>query len=235
VVLKEGISSAFHGKFYNIGKFLLEKYLMLVKEPSKSLISNAIQGENLGALKLLQKHIEMDTDIFREALYKGNLEIIKYLYDLGLRDEDPFMNAVGSNNIKVIEYLLEKGYKVNGSNIVDAISVHKIDIAILRLLFKNLKKPINKTYNNAILDEALRRSDETLYIIKYLIEEENLVLDNQLMHLAIMSGKLEVVKYFVSKGAEINSGYVLYPYPNLSSKVRNYLVSVLRDRGEDVI
>ena len=194
------------------------------------------------------KRLLNDTKSLCLASKNASLEIIKFLVESGAnlnatgeKEETPFLEATSSGQLKLVKYFIENGVDVNEKDTYGNTSLmlasKKNNLELIKYLVENgADVNANNDWNNTALVYATFYSQ--LENIKYLFENgagTKAVDKNRAFLFACEKGPIEIVKYFVGKGADVNaqvedhqaSLVLAFYYSGL--EMMNYLIEIGAD------
>lgn len=178
------------------------------------------------------RNIHGDTPLYKaiESAADSKLDVIKYLLDSkqvavntrGRFEKSPLHLAARYGDLDTVKYLIKKGADVDAINGIGETPVHTAaawaNLPVLKYLVEETKANLNaKTIrgdspaHNAICTVPTFRGLLKLNVIKYLINDRHVDINtqgfmgNSLLHTAVYYGRLDIVKYLVEKGANINA------------------------------
>jgi ankyrin repeat protein len=173
-------------------------------------------GSNLDVIKYLVEEHDFDVTyksrnghtILHSAASDDNLELVKYLIgqgaDINARTTDGFTvisESVITASLETIKYLVNQGARVDS---------HALNSAV----YSNLETfKFIESQEGVDISAVNTRGHNVLYfaayggrldIVKYLVEKHNFDVDSNALSSAIGKERIEVVRYFLSKGAKVS-------------------------------
>ncbi|XP_043482578.1 ankyrin-3-like [Leptopilina heterotoma] len=202
---------------FEIMKFLLEKGAKntLNYEECCDLLKCSINTGRLDILQYLGPNDYISHDILYHTASIGNLEILEYLLKCGVEINSDTTNtalhaAVEFNNIKIVKYLIENGHHFHTIRNSDGKTA--VDLAILGVKLEIIDYFVNcrsmRIINERNLCEAVKMGH--LNLLKYLITNgcgeinKEIMGIGTLLHCSASEGQLEIVKYLLANGAQVN-------------------------------
>jgi ankyrin repeat protein len=225
-------------KAIKIGDLDLVKYFENEKgvKIGNDAVYYAAQNGNLDVLKYFveEKGKKIDDSVLEAAVLNNHLDTVKYLVDeKGLRINDYVTKvAVNSGSLAMVKYLVEKGAKVNDNLFVLAAhnAAHNGHLDIVKYITEN-KPDIQISHNSIDRILQIGNLDVAKYIIE-IFEEKGGKIKDSVIHFAIESRKLDVVKYIVEeKGKEINEAAVEYAAKSGILKIAKYVTEKFEEKG----
>jgi ankyrin repeat protein len=150
-------------------------------------------------------HFNNDSAI-RFASANGNLEIVKYLIENGSLPNGLFA-ASANGNLEIVKYLVERGANIRENNdeaLVAAIKEGYLEI--LKYLFEQYPKEDGELYRYIL---SLGLIESTLFgqleMVKYFIEQGADVQSYDNLALAKAVYNLDIIKYLIENGADIHT------------------------------
>eukprot|EP00833_Pecoramyces_ruminatium_P018011 jgi/Orpsp1_1/1192043/evm.model.d7180000090145.2 len=193
------------------------------------IFKNILKFNNLDLLNILynndfdlnQKDKYNET-ILNYAIKHGNEQIIKYLIDNGSDinmegrwDDKPLIVAIKNRKINIIKYLISCGANVNFVNYLNespvSINEKYNNKEEYYEVYKQIKQILEENFNpqdiNILLISAINNNN--IPLIKNLIENNsniNIIINNniKLIDSIIMKNNLELLKYLITIGLDIN-------------------------------
>jgi len=167
---------------------------------------------------------------FKLAVKSGHLDIVKYFVSKGANlneyGEDFYPNsACCYGHLNILEYFISLNYSVKYEFLISAVNNGHLDV-VKFLLERGFDVHTN---SDEILNFACFNGNAQL--VKYLVELGLLVNDNH-MKIACEWDHLDLVKYFLSLGGELEIELAyelayLYASSSKSEKVKNYIETTI--------
>jgi ankyrin repeat protein len=139
------------------------------------------------------------------AVCKGNVEMMKFLLEKGARVDyggregpTPLLYAVDRGNVEIVKFLLEKGADIRIGN--DAGNT-PLRCAVDRGKMEIVKLLVDK----AVEKDADLLKSKILVVLPVGPNDRSPRLTGTLLHLAVKSGNLEVAKFLLEKGLDVNA------------------------------
>jgi ankyrin repeat protein/superfamily II DNA or RNA helicase len=184
----------------------------------------------------------IDSQIFEETLKYGNMEIVKLMVDKGgyLQDvESSINNATESGNIKLVEFLIDffrkDSYHYDYENNVLFSSVNiaavKGDMKMMGFLLNYLKTQGENTkdvINNAF--ESALYEENNLDMVKYLVSQGADI--NNSADIVIKEGNLDTLKYLISIGLKLPKNALEISRKFNKKNIENFIMELSREKIE---
>ena len=255
LVVKLFFESILIEKEYKIMRLFLNYfYAELIKfkfEIKKFEIQNCLMTvvrENL--FKLVKYLVEKGADVNNGisplliACDRNNIEIVKYLVEKGadvntkdINGVTPLLIACERNDINIVKHLVENGANVNEKNrfeITPLITAcQKNDIEIVKYLVQK-GADINAKNDDAITPLMIACQGNDIKIMKNLFEKGEF--EKKFYNTVDVKINIEIVKYLVEKGANVNAKNYNRSTPLIIACYENdiEIVKYLVEKGADV-
>jgi ankyrin repeat protein len=253
----DSLSMALQGGHLDIIKYLEDEKGAKIDTYT---ISNIIESGNLDVVKDLveKKGAGIGVNAYSDAVKSGNLNVVKYVVEKGATiGINAVNNAIETGNLDLIEYLVdEKEYFIHNDGFILAIKNGHLHIvkylvnekgkeisydlfqkAVLSGHLNIVKFFMEKNARIASLGDGhmayLAASKGHLHILKYLVEEKGVKINDMTYNEAIDKGHLDVIKYLSGDEVVDKEGNVyklkdgIKPY-----KIDNYAVYAAAQNGK---
>ena len=200
-----------------------------------ALIDMARYGNMKGVIMMLEKGADINTSdgspLYFAAKNK-HFDVVKYLVENGatIENEDwedqPIEGAAIGGNLETIKYFIKHGANLNKRSFVYALAnghFHLINYFI-STGFK-IEDVADDAFVNAVEKD---RSDVLEYLLPYLQDKEGIIQESY--NTIVGYGKLDTVKYLISKGAKVRNADLL----SALRKEDLDLVKLLVENGADI-
>lgn len=136
------------------------------------------------------------------AIQYGHFDILKYLvHEIGCKlGDESIIKAIESNQLEILKYILKvKGTTLNVKNTFLIRLAAQRSLEVLKYLAEEMNFNLNvkNQHGYGTIDAAV--SGGELPIVRYLIEEKHLPVNNRLIFEAIRSEHLNILKYLVEE------------------------------------
>lgn len=173
----------------------------------RSALAYACMADNLDIFELLF-HLRGPTNLVEHACKYGSLKVLKFLTNKGMKTYCALHAACGNGHMEIVKYLVENGYDMDNldghKNPALYYAVAKGYLEIVDYLVNKGAKPYTRDNYIVGLNEALKNGHfETVRYLLNRYTPKNIHRRNVLEYPS-KRGDLEMVKYLVSKGADIN-------------------------------
>ena len=199
----------------NIIKFLLKRGSHIDAQMNAPLRIAASRG-HLDVVKFLVENgadvHEINDEALKFAALNGHLEVVKFLEKCGSKQDNDYllMETAERGKYNIVKYLLEKGTDPNGYNasaLKNAIKQGHYNIIEL-LIEKGADVHLIKG-NEAIPENESKLNKITKLLVKHGLNVKN---NTSLTASTILNGDLELLKFLIKRGANINpvKEYIYY-------------------------
>lgn len=216
-------SAAQAGKFLKVKSFIKQGADVNAKEygNNKTALHYAAKKGNFNMVKfLVENKADIDAMYFYYNKWGSDVPRNSYLPYYG-HGVTALHFAIDSGNIRVVEYLLSKGAKIDTENsrlVSMNIAVESGNLGMVKYLISKGATFYNGFWADEPSIEVAIRTRH-LDIVKYFIEKKCVdihstnFLGNSLFYRVVESGDINIVKYFVKHGADVNlkSKYLILP------------------------
>ncbi|MBP5426506.1 MAG: ankyrin repeat domain-containing protein [Clostridiales bacterium] len=175
-----------------------------------------------------EEGLKIDIRYLNEAIDAGNLQVVKSVVDCGVNlnqsgwfSKAPVIRGIRKGNVAIVEYLISKGAKVD-KNCLD-VAIETGNLSMVKCI---VRQGVNVNERSWFDDPSIIKAVHTqnLNVVKYLVKH-GAKINDRCMNEAVKTGRIEIVKYFISKGYNVKkSSFLLTAVEEDNINMAEYLI-----------